>query len=75
MWIFLLAIKYIKSHKSSQIYYIGFLSAVGTGINLFFLGSLLPLVVFFLLEKFFYKKFNTKELKLKNFLEILLKGF
>ncbi len=75
VWIFFLTIKYIKSHKSSQMYYIGFLSAVGTGINLFFLGSLLPLVAFFILEKFFYKKFNTKELKLKKFLGDFTKGF
>ena len=70
VWIFYLAIKYIKSHKSSHIYYISLLSAVGTGINLFFLGSLLPLVLFFLLEKFLFKKLNSNEIKIKKFLEI-----
>ncbi len=68
VWIFYLAIKYLKSHQSSKIYYISVLSAVGTGINLFFLGSLLPLIVFFLLEKFVYKKFNYKELNIKKFI-------
>ena len=75
VWIFYLAIKYLKSHQSSKIYYISVLSAVGTGINLFFLGSLLPLIVFFLLEKFVYKKFNYKELNIKKFLGDIAKGF
>ena len=75
VWIFYLAIKYLKSNKSSQIYYIAVLSAVGTGINLFFLGSLLPLVIFFLLEKFVYKKFNQEKIKIKKFLGDLIKGF
>ena len=70
VWIFYLAIKYIKSHESSHIYYISLLSAVGTGINLFFLGSLLPLVLFFLLEKFLFKNLIVMKLKLKNFLGI-----
>ena len=75
VWIFYLAIKYLKSNKSSQIYYISVLSAVGTGINLFFLGSLLPLVIFFLLEKFVYKKFNKEKIKIKKFLGYLIKVF
>ena len=75
VWIFYLAIRYIKSHKSSQIYHIGLLSALGTGINLFFLGSLLPLIVIFLLEKFLFKRFNSEEIKLKKFFGDFIKGF
>ena len=75
VWIFYLAIKYIKSHESSHIYYISLLSAVGTGINLFFLGSLLPLVLFFLLEKFLFKKLNSNEIKIKKFFGDIIKGF
>ncbi len=75
IWIFYLAIKYLKSHKSSQIYYISILSAVGTGINLFFLGSLLPLLVFFLIEKFVFKKLNSKKIETRKFLSDFIKGF
>ena len=75
VWIFYLTIRYLKSHKSSYIYSISLLSAVGTGINLFFLGSLLPLVIFFLLEISFLKKFNYKEIEIKKFFSDLIKGF
>ena len=51
------------------------IAAIGTGINLFFLGSLLPLVVFFIFEKFIYKKFDFKEIETKKFLSDILKGF
>ena len=47
VWIFYLAIRYLKTHKTPYIYYVFLLAAVGTGINLFFLGSLLPLIIFF----------------------------
>ena len=75
VWIFYLAIKYLKSHKNSYIYYLSLLAAVGTGINLFFLGSLLPLIILFLLEIFYYKKFNSKEIKIQKFLIDFFKGF
>ena len=75
VWIFYLAIMYLKSNKSSQIYCISLLAAIGTGINLFFLGSLLPLVAFFIFEKFIYKKLDSKEIKPKKFLSDILKGF
>ncbi len=75
VWIFYLSIKYIKSHESSQIYYIALLSAIGTGINLFFLGSLLPLIVFFFLEIFLFKKINSRKIKVKKLLGDFVKGF
>ncbi len=75
VWIFYLAIRYLQSHKSKYIYYISILSAVGTGINLFFFGSLVPLVIFFLLEIFLLKKLNYKKIKIKKFLSDFVKGF
>jgi hypothetical protein len=75
VWIFYLAIRYLKSHKNSYIYYISLLAAVGTGLNLFFLGSLLPLIILFLLEIFYFKRFNRKEIKIKKYLIDFLKGF
>ena len=48
VWIFYLCIRYIKKQyiknkANSYINFIAILSALGTGINLFFLGSLIPI--------------------------------
>lgn len=75
VWIFYCTIKYIKSHSVNYIYNIAILSAVGTGINLFFLGSLIPLFLFALIEIFFIKKFNSNNLHINFFLKDLFKGF
>ena len=74
VWIFFYVIKYIKSHNENYIYKIAVLSSVGTGINLFFLGSLLPLFFFTIVEIFFIKKFNSKNIEIILFLKNLLKG-
>ena len=47
IWIFYSALKYILYKKNKYIYYLSILTAVGTGLNLFFLGSLIPLIFFF----------------------------
>ena len=47
IWIFYFTIRYIKLNKGKYIYLIGLLAAIGTGLNLFFLGSLIPLILFF----------------------------
>ncbi len=75
VWIFNLAIKYLKSKNTKYIYYISILSAVGTGINLFFFGSLIPIIIFFFLEIFIFNKFNNPEIKIKKFFGDFLKGF
>ncbi len=74
VWIFYLAIKYLKSHKSDYFYYLSMLAAVGTGINLFFLGSLVPLLFLFLIEIFIFKKFSLKVIKVKKLLSDIFKG-
>ena len=73
--VFNLAIKYLKSKNTKYIYYISILSAIGTGINLFFFGSLIPIIIFFFLEIFILKKFNNPEIKIKKFFGDFLKGF
>ena len=57
IWIFYFTIRYIKLNKGKYIYLIGLLAAIGTGLNLFFLGSLIPLILFFFLRYFISKKF------------------
>ena len=75
IWIFYSAIKYILLKKNKYIYYISILSAIGTGLNLFFLGSLIPLIIFFFLELFVLKKLSKNNLDKKEFFISLLKGF
>ena len=75
IWIFYSSIKYLFNRKSKYIYNIAILSAVGTGLNLFFLGSLIPLIIFFFTELFFLKKFNKSSINKKNFFFTILKGF
>ena len=82
VWIFYLAIKYLKKqnikHKSSTyMNYIAVLAALATGINLYFLGSLLPIALFFLIDIFVLKKFiclhfNKKKLLRDLFISFLL---
>ncbi len=65
IWIFYFTIRYIKLNKGKYIYLIGLLAAIGTGLNLFFLGSLIPLILFFFLEIFYFKKILVRNLKIK----------
>ena len=69
IWIFYSFIKYLKNQSTDQsskyFYNIGILSAVGTGINLFFLGSLIPVFLFTIYEIFIVKKICNKNFKKK----------
>ncbi len=72
VWIFYLVLRYIKKQNKKYILRIGFLSAMGTGIQLFFLGSLIPIFLFIFYEVFFSKKIiNIKFNKKKFFLDLL----
>ncbi len=62
IWIFYSSLKYIQTHKIKYLNLVGLLAAIGTGINLFFLGSLIPLFIFFIVEFFFLKKFNKNNI-------------
>ena len=75
IWIFYLTLKYVKSHKSKYLYFVGILAAIGTGINLFFLGSLIPLFIFLIVELFLLKKINTRKIPLKKLLKETLFAF
>ena len=80
VWITYLSIDYlrvqhIKEKSLRSVVYIGILLAVATGIQLVFLGSLLPIILFIFLEIFFFKKFINKNFSYKKFLFDLLKCF
>ena len=71
VWIFYSFIKYLKNQtkiiSSKYFYNIGILSAIGTGINLFFFGSLVPLFLFIFYDIFLEKKYVLKILIRKNY--------
>ena len=80
VWIFYLSIQYVKKQYIKQkannyINFIAILSALATGINLFFLGSLIPIFLFLLVDIFFLKKFTCKTFNKKKFLIDIGKGF
>ncbi len=80
IWITYLTIRYLKNHNLNYktkkwIFLIAFLAAVGTGIQLVFLGSLLPLIILVILDIFFIKKLTKKKFLFKIFILDLLKCF
>ena len=79
VWIFYFTIKYLKNQSikssSKYFYYIGILSAIGTGINLFFFGSLIPLFLFVIYDIFFSRKICIKHLKKKKLFVDICKSF
>ena len=80
VWIFYLSIKYLKNQHNKKktnnyINYIAILAAVGSGINLYFLGSLLPLFIFLILDFYIFKKIKSKKFDTKRLMVNLLYGF
>ena len=80
VWITYLAIDYlrvqnIKEKSLRSVIFIGILLATATGIQLVFLGSLLPIILFIFLEIFLIKKFICENFSYKKFLFDLLKCF
>ena len=81
VWITLLAIKYLKKqsyNKNSASNYflsIGVILALATGIQLFFLASLIPIIFFILFEIFLFKKIVNKNFDKKIFLLDIIKSF
>ena len=80
VWITYLAVDYlrvqnIKEKSLRSVVFIGILLALATGIQLVFLGSLLPIIIFILLEIFFLKKFICKNFSYKKFIFDIIKCF
>ena len=80
VWIVYLVLKYLKNQgneKKTNFYIIniGILTALATGIQLLFLGSLLPVFLFILFEVCLFKKIIKQDFNIKKFLFDLFKCF
>ena len=82
VWITLLVLKYLKNqhykNKSNVNTYpivIGILAALSTGVQIFFLGSLVIVFLFVLLEIFLFKKIINKNFNINKFFYDILKCF
>ena len=80
VWIFYLVIKYLKKQniKDKSNYYViflGMLAAIATGIHIIFLGALIPIFLFVLIEIFILKKFISKSFSKKKLYVDLIKTF
>tara|TARA_Y100000816_G_scaffold67400_1_gene44927 strand:+ start:11018 stop:12598 length:1581 start_codon:yes stop_codon:yes gene_type:complete len=80
VWIFYLCIQYLKKQNSKvkrneYLIYLALFAAVGSGINFFFLGSLLPVFIFILFDIFLKKKFSCTNFNRKKLLVDICKCF
>ena len=72
VWIFYLVLRYLKKQNienkaGNYIVLLAFLGALGTGVQLVFLGTLIPIFLFFLIDIFFLKKFTSNNFSKKKF--------
>jgi len=80
VWIFYLVIRYLKKQsinekRNNYVISIGIIAAMATGIELVFLGTLIPVFVFIFIEIFVFKKLICKNFNKKKFYIDLLKVF
>ncbi len=80
VWITYLMLRYLKNQSlknktSKYIIFLAILAALATGIQLVFLGSLIPIILFFLFDVFFVKKIIKKNFSTKKLIYDLVKCF
>jgi len=80
VWIIYLILRYLKKQSirektNKYTVYLGLLAALSTGIQLMFLGSLIPIILFVLIEIFILKKIINEHFSKKKFLYDLIKCF
>lgn len=80
VWIVYLIFKYLKNQNikdksNSYIIYIGILASLATGIKLPFIGSLIPIFLFMMIDIFFLRKIVKKSFKVKRFFLDIVKCF
>jgi len=78
VWILYSVLNYLKKQQAiyksnNYIIYIAVLTAIATGIQIVFLGSLIPIFLFIIFEIFFFKKFINKNFSIKKFIYDLIK--
>lgn len=77
IWIFYLIILYLRKQNNFYdskkiIYKISFLLAIATGIQLYFIVSLIPIFIFLIFEIFFFKYIHNKLFNKKKFIKDLI---
>ncbi len=80
VWLTYLILTYLKKQNSKYeiskyIWLLGVLAAMGSGIQLVFLGSLIPIFIFVSLDIFLFKKLINKNFDRRKFLLDLIKCF
>ena len=80
VWITYLLIKYIKYHHDNikinkYVIFIALLTALSTGIQIAFIGSLFPILLFIAIDTFFLKKLRSKKFDNKKLFFDFLKFF
>lgn len=78
IWIFYLILRYLKKQKKFStkiVWRLGLLLSLGTGIQLYFIMSLLPVLIFLFFEVFYFKKLLCQTFKVKIFLRDLVLTF
>ena len=80
VWITYLLFRYLKvqinkSKTNKYVIYIGLLAAIGTGIQLVFLGSLIPVILFILFEILVFKKITISNFSKRKFFLDVIKSF
>jgi hypothetical protein len=80
LWIFSLVLSYLKSKNNKKknkkyVYYISFLIAAGTGIQLYFPATLFIIIFFLMIEIFFIKNFIDKKFNRTEFYLDFIKIF
>ena len=77
IWFFFFTFEYIKKQtinfaSKKIIFKLGLLLAIGSGIQFYFVASLMPIILFLLFEIFFFKKLINKEFSNKKFTKDIL---
>tara|TARA_Y100000590_G_scaffold318828_1_gene360779 strand:+ start:1276 stop:2841 length:1566 start_codon:yes stop_codon:yes gene_type:complete len=77
VWITYLILKYLKKqkdkNKNKYLFFISFLVAVGTGVRLVFVASLIPQIIFILFDILVFKKFLNNNFSKRILYQDLLK--
>jgi len=75
VWMTYSILRYLKKRTNKYIVSIGILAAIGTGIQLLYLGSFLTIIIFVAIDIFLIKKFINKNFKRSKFFIDLIKCF
>ena len=78
VWITYLLLRYLKNQYSlvkskKYIIFLSILAAMATGIQLVFVGSLIPIIIFFIIDIFFTKKIVNKNFNIKKLIYDFIK--